>query len=409
MSEYQYYEFQAVDRPLTQAEMAELRALSTRAAISPTRFQNVYNFGDFKGNPLALMERYFDAFVYVANWGTHWCMLRLPRRALDPDVARRYCDDETATLHVTRDHVILEFRSEDQGEAGWVEDEEAEGWLPALVSLRAELASGDLRALYLAWLASLYNEALEDDELELDDDAVDSDDETVDPDAEVGLDDDTVEPPVPPGLGNLSASLEALAEFLRVDRDLIAVTAERSPDLPPSPPSADLENWLRALPESEKDDLLLRLVQGGEPHLRAELLRRFGATGAPGIATGDARTVGELLARAKERAETRRREEAAREAAERARREREQAVARVKYLESLVGREEQLWREVEALVEAKRPKEYDLAVQLLKDLRDLSARQQRAEAFAARLGPLRERYAKRPALLDRLDRAGLEA
>src|SRR5438445_3376573 len=114
MSEYQYYEFQAVDRPLTQAEMSELRALSTRAAISPTRFQNVYHYGDFKGNPLALMERYFDAFVYVANWGTHWLMLRLPRRALDPDIARRYCADEGATLHVTQDHVILEFRSQDE-------------------------------------------------------------------------------------------------------------------------------------------------------------------------------------------------------------------------------------------------------------------------------------------------------
>jgi len=31
MSEYQYYEFLAIDRPLTADEMAELRALSTRA------------------------------------------------------------------------------------------------------------------------------------------------------------------------------------------------------------------------------------------------------------------------------------------------------------------------------------------------------------------------------------------
>ena len=30
MSEYQYYEFQAIDRPLSQAEMAAVRALSTR-------------------------------------------------------------------------------------------------------------------------------------------------------------------------------------------------------------------------------------------------------------------------------------------------------------------------------------------------------------------------------------------
>ena len=80
MSEYQYYEFQAVDKPLTETQMAELRRLSTRAQITPTSFINSYSWGDFKGKPRALMEKYFDAFVYLANWGTHCFMLRLPRR-----------------------------------------------------------------------------------------------------------------------------------------------------------------------------------------------------------------------------------------------------------------------------------------------------------------------------------------
>ncbi|MDH3316099.1 MAG: hypothetical protein OER43_10075 [Gammaproteobacteria bacterium] len=40
MSEYQYYEFQAIDRPLTQSQMRELRSVSTRATITPTRFVN---------------------------------------------------------------------------------------------------------------------------------------------------------------------------------------------------------------------------------------------------------------------------------------------------------------------------------------------------------------------------------
>jgi hypothetical protein len=40
MSEYQYYEFQALDRPLTQREMRELRKYSTRATITDTRFVN---------------------------------------------------------------------------------------------------------------------------------------------------------------------------------------------------------------------------------------------------------------------------------------------------------------------------------------------------------------------------------
>jgi hypothetical protein len=83
MSEYQYYEFQAVERPLTKDEMAELRAISTRARITPRRFQNIFSHGDFRGEPLDLVKRYYDAFVYVAKWVTHRLMLRLQAEALD--------------------------------------------------------------------------------------------------------------------------------------------------------------------------------------------------------------------------------------------------------------------------------------------------------------------------------------
>jgi hypothetical protein len=51
MSEYQYYEFQALDRPLTQKQISELRACSSRVRITPSSFINEYNWGDFKGNP----------------------------------------------------------------------------------------------------------------------------------------------------------------------------------------------------------------------------------------------------------------------------------------------------------------------------------------------------------------------
>jgi hypothetical protein len=68
--EYQYYDFRALDRPLTRNEMAALRSISTRAAIIATSFTNHYEWGDLKANPSKLLEKYFDAFVYVANWGT---------------------------------------------------------------------------------------------------------------------------------------------------------------------------------------------------------------------------------------------------------------------------------------------------------------------------------------------------
>jgi len=43
MSEYQYYEFLAVDRPLDERQQAEVRTLSTRARITATSFTNEYH------------------------------------------------------------------------------------------------------------------------------------------------------------------------------------------------------------------------------------------------------------------------------------------------------------------------------------------------------------------------------
>lgn len=92
MSEYQYYEFAAIDRPLTRAEMAKLRAVSTRGVITPTSFTNHYEWGDLKADPADWMRRYFDAFVYTANWCSCWLSLRvplgtLPKGALKPCAA----------------------------------------------------------------------------------------------------------------------------------------------------------------------------------------------------------------------------------------------------------------------------------------------------------------------------------
>jgi len=83
VSEYQYYKFLAIDKPLTDAQRAELRKLSSRAEITSTGFTNEHSFGDFQGQPEKLMERYFGAFLYLANWGTRRLMFRLPRTLLD--------------------------------------------------------------------------------------------------------------------------------------------------------------------------------------------------------------------------------------------------------------------------------------------------------------------------------------
>ena len=103
MSEYQYYDFRAIDRPLTSVQRGELGKISTRAEISSTRFTNFYTFGDFQGTPVALVERYFDAFLYLANWGTRELMFRVPlERASAACVLRSYLSTRVRTARGTR-------------------------------------------------------------------------------------------------------------------------------------------------------------------------------------------------------------------------------------------------------------------------------------------------------------------
>lgn len=258
MSEYQYYEFQALDQPLSREERDRLRAISTRAVITATSFTNTYNWGDLSGNPRRMLERYFDAHLYVTNWGTHRLMLRLPRQSLALPMVKPYCLDHHVDAWATRTHLLLDLTSEDEG-GDWVED--ADNSLAALIGVRDELATGDLRPLYLAWLSALAAWELEDD------DEYQS----------------CPEPPVPAGLGELTAPQRALADFLRVDADLLTAAAQASPPRPRKsarPTKKELAPLIEALPEKEKDALLLQLALGPEPQLRTELLDRLRGTSA---------------------------------------------------------------------------------------------------------------------------------
>jgi hypothetical protein len=378
MSEYQYYEFQAIDRPLTEREMGELRGYSSRATLTATRFVNHYEWGSFKGDPSAWIEKYFDAFLYLANWGTHELMIRLPRKALELSTAKRYCCGRAASTRVHGDFVILQLSSEEEG-GDW---EDGSGWLSSLIPLRGDLIAGDHRALYLAWLLCVQSGELEND---------------------------ATEPPVPAGLGELTAPLQALADFLRIDGDLLTVAVARSPEIAASFSGPDVERWIAALPEAEKTGWLVRLAGGQEPHLRAEMLRWFRGSQPPRESCSDEapRTVGDLLEAAEERAKERRREQAKRAAAAQARRAREAAEERERYLDNLAKREAQAWEHVGALILTKQPGRYDEAVKLLCDLRDLAIRSGQASAVEARILRISEEHARKPSLIERLRKAGL--
>jgi hypothetical protein len=275
MSEYQYYEFLAVDRPLGERQQAEVRALSTRARVTATSFTNEYHWGNFRGDPRTRMERYYDAHLYLTNWGTHQVMLRLPRTLLSLETAEHYCIDPHVAAWTSGEHLILDLISEDES-GDWVEG--AEDSLSAIVGVRAELSAGDLRPLYLAWLAAYGT-------WERDEDAFDYDEEN------------DLEPPVPAGLGALTAPQRALADFLRLNTDLLTIAAQASP--PPLAETKDdprkLAKWIRDLPAGDKDTLLYRVAQGHGAQIQMELQRRFRGDLGPTSGSRPRRTVAELL------------------------------------------------------------------------------------------------------------------
>lgn len=242
--------------------------------------------------------------------------------------------------------------------------------MSSLAPVRAELIKGDLRALYLAWLLCAQCEE---------------------------LDEDTSEPPVPPGLKNPSEALECLIEFLRIDPDLLAVAAEQSGE--PTALPAGIEDWIIALPEAEKNALLLTLVKGQDPHLGAGLLQRYRAS--TGIAAGTTpiqrRTVGELLMAADRRREAREQAEV-----------RRQAESRANYLDELALRENAVWQRVEDLVALKQAKAYAEAIGLLKDLRELNLREDKVSVFELRCGDLCSRHQKKRGFIDRIKEAHLQ-
>jgi hypothetical protein len=373
MSEYQYYEFQAVDRSLDAVAQTQLRAISSRARIAATGFVNSYDWGDLKADPLHLLEHYFDLFLYVANWGARRFAMRLPKRLVDACALQRLdLDDELVTIRTAGEHVIVDIA---RHELELDEFDDGEDWLPALAPLRANVLDGDLRLFGLLWLMQVQNEEAPDEAA-----------------APLSC------------VGPLDGALETLAEFLCIDRDLVTAAGRGTASEASEPAAEEIDSFIREMPESEKIALLRSVYAGDNPHLRAELRRRFRRTRLADDRRERARrTAGELRADARRIAE----ERAQMEAAERRRREEERARARADYLGVLAKRQEGAWREVDELISERNGASYDKAAALLVDLGDVAARSGGQPGFARRLADLGGRHARKGQSIRRLRAAGL--
>lgn len=280
MSEYQYYEFAAIERPLTKEEMAELRALSSRATISATRFANEYHWGDLKGDPTQWMRRYFDAFVYTANWCSCRFALKVPRNLLKKTDLKHFQVSDALTIEDAKTHWIIDWSLDEGADEERFAMEDGRSWMGRLAPLRDELMRGDTRPLYLGWLAGLAGD---------------------------DVDDDAMEPPVPTGLAQLSAAQQALVEFLEIDPNLLnsAAAASGEPDVIDDGDS--VETWIAGLSKGDMALAFKLILQGQSPLAEQRVKSDYRVwqqeSGTIAACATARRTVGDLLALAEQASE----------------------------------------------------------------------------------------------------------
>jgi hypothetical protein len=382
MSEYQRYEFMTSDRPLTRKELDAVNNLSSHIEASSTHALIEYHWGDFKHDAIDVLHKFFDGYLYWANWGSPQLALRFPHGVLPANLLDSYDFDDFVTFSKHQDYDILDIQfGEMESPDNWTEYE-----LGSLIPIREELMEGDQRALYIAWLAvqeaiGYYDEEEEEEE-----------------DIEISA------PPVPPAFGTLTEAQRALAELLQVSQELLVAAARHSSKAAPSK-GDDFSAWIKLLSPDRHDDYLVRLAQNepGLSHLLVRELRELGKDKtkvAPSIA--EHVTYATLLTESKAIQEQLAREKLEQERLARQRELERQRLAREHELQQIHEHQDTYWRQVDKSAERGSGAGYDEAVQMLIKLRDSASRFKEIPAFQARFHAWIQPHLRRATLLKRL-------
>lgn len=378
MSEFQLYQFKAVDRPLTTEEQREVGSWSSRTQPTSTSATFSYAYGDFPKDEEKAVETYFDIMLYLANWGTKRLMMRFPKELVDQEAISKYLidADHSYTTHLAlidrSNCFLLDFYWADEEGGEWIDEEEYR--VGEFIAIREGILTGDYRALYLFWLKLAGFKA------------------QWEPWEEDGEDDlEIPAPPIPPNLKKMNRALKAFIDFFEIDIDLIAAAQQASTDT--GQLEKNFKKLILQLPEKDRIDYLVRLATG-EINLDIKLRRQLETLDKSSTQPiTETLSISELLGLSTIKEKERQQEEA-RRAAE---------AHRIK-MEKVAGEAAALWQSVYENLELKTARSYDLATATLKDLKELAVFQNEPSIFQDKMDKIRQDYGKSGALMQRFDR-----
>lgn len=141
------------------------------------------------------------------------------------------------TIETSDTHWIIDWSLDESENYDRFGMEDGSGWMRRLAPLRDELLRGDLRPLYLGWLAGAAGSELADGALE---------------------------PEVPPSLSALSPPQQALVEFLEVDPDMLtaAMAGSGCASEADSAQGDRIDAWLSEWSHDEMANMLKLIAQG---------------------------------------------------------------------------------------------------------------------------------------------------
>ncbi|MFH2091313.1 MAG: hypothetical protein ABIJ31_03020 [Pseudomonadota bacterium] len=253
-------------------------------------------------------------------------------------------------------------------------------WMVRLAPVRDELLRGDLRSLYIGWPAAVTGDGMADHE---------------------------TEPLSVCGLGSLTSSQQALAEFLEVDPDLLAGAGIGNPAAQDQEMSQNkMDEWIDGWPIDAMKAVMKQLLEGKGQQAERSLKSRFVAwqrSLQDDKVQAPRRTVGELRNNVRKTKQIR----LEREKHDQKQQEIKRCKEREVYLKNLANNFPKMWKSVQYSVERGSGLGYDEACCSIVDIKDAYMLLGNQKHFQQELKKFMEKHLRRKALIERLVKAGI--